>query len=411
MSGHLLKDLSFNSVAMIARLFSGVVLFVLMGRWMGATRFGEFTYAMTLASVLSLPASLGFGAQVLREVGAHPEDAREIVRKLTGAKVLLATLVMVGGAGYVLADIESRVVFAALLSVALFDSFSEYLFCVLRARGRYGLEAKVAVLSSAVHFGLVVGVLQYSTLPLAAALAFMASRGLLLGVAIVTVKGTIGFDGFSKDLREILRELKRSAFYSVDACLTVLVTQVDTLLIKWLAGATEVGIYQAGMRIVLGMQHFTGVAANVFVPRLANAHSRSKDYVAVAKAAVSVFIGLGLGFALLLLVTGSPLVKYGYGPEFSGLLPLLPFLAALILARFCASAFGIQLTAIGAQATRTWVNAAALVVIVVSCVGFYALGGLKGFVLALVLSAGLVCLAYFALLAARVNLRGVIGKG
>jgi O-antigen/teichoic acid export membrane protein len=393
----LTRDLGLNGIAMIARLASGLVLFVLMARLMGVVRFGEFMYSMTLATIASLPSTLGFGPQVLREVGANPEDVRDTVRRITAAKIFLAGLVLGSSVVFTAIDPQKRLLFFVLLLAALCDSFSEYLFCVLRARGQFMAEARVTLVASTFHCAGILLVLAITKDPLIVGMAFLSTRMFLLISVIRLSPVTFQDIRWPKRFRDVALELRRSISYSIDATLAILMTQLDTVLVRSISGSADVGIYQAGMRLVLGFQNFTGVAANVFIPRLASATGESDRYIPITRATVKVFVGLGVMFGAILFSAGDFLVLELYGTEYLALRQLVPMLAALIFVRFCASAYGVQLTAMGCQRSRTIVNAGGLSLVVVLIYCFAPSLGLQGVLLAMILAATAILISFWIL--------------
>lgn len=393
--GKYLWDLGLNGFAMVARLVSGVVLLVLMARFMGPALFGEFMYAMTVATIAALPAGLGFAPQLLREISAHPSDAHETLRRITRAKLLMAALVLGGGIAFVLSAPSRHAMFGILLLVSLCDSFTDYLLCVLRAKDQFAVEAKLILVSSVAHCVLVLVVLLCTVEPVFLGLAFLATRSTLLAFVTRTTRKLVGTISLSGRLSEVLSELRRSLAYSLDSSLILLAGQLDTVLLKAVATTADVGIYQAGMRVVVGFQSFTGVAANVFVPRLARSFGHGHEYRKTATAAIRTFVTMGLISGLTILCLGPVFVRNVYGPEYMDLVELMPYLAVLIFVRFCGGAYGVQLTATGKQRLRTIANALALVSMIVLIGLLASTYALRGVVLSLIASAALVLLMYW----------------
>lgn len=393
--GKYLRDLGLNGFSMMARLVSGVVLLVLMARFMGPAYFGEFMYAMTVATIAALPAGLGFAPQLLREISTHPSDAHETLRRITRAKVLMAILVLCGGIAFVVSAPSRHALFGILLLVSLSDSFTDYLLGVLRAKDQFAVEAKLILASSVVHCVFVLAVLVWTVEPVLIALAFLATRSTLLAVVVRTARRLVGKISLSGRFAEILTELRRSLAYSIDSSLILLASQVDTVLLKAVSTTTDVGIYQAGMRLVIGFQNFTGVAANVFIPKLARTFGRGHEYRTTVIATIRTFVTMGLVSGLTILWLGPIFVRNVYGSEYLELVELMPYLALLIFVRFCGGAFGVQLTATGKQRLRTIANASALIAMI-AMIGLLASKySLRGVVLSLIASATLVLLMYW----------------
>ena len=384
-SDRLLTQLALNAVSVLARLLAGVVLFVFMARQMGPSSFGQFMYAMSLAALLAFPASLGFGQQVLREVAAHPARAESIVAAISSAKLTLTlgVILLVGLAA--LTFTHEWLLIALLTWVALADSFTEYLFCVLRAKGRYAAEAGFMTAASIVHFGVVLVGLTADASALSIGALFALSKGLQALACWLLFRRLVPGMKMIAGWREQWSEIRSGLSYAGDVAVSTLSAQVDTIIVKHTLGVHAAGLYQSGMRLLVGLQNFSVVAGNVFIPKLAAQHHDRAKFAHVATQARWVFGGLGVGLAIALSVGGWLLIHHGYGEAYEPVLHLLPWLATLIAFRLFAAGLGVQLTALGDQRFRTVVNLSCLVLMVaalwVGCVEF----GLEGAVGALLL--------------------------
>jgi O-antigen/teichoic acid export membrane protein len=390
-----LKDLFNNGVAVAARLASGMVLFVLLGRLMGPSAFGDFMAAMAVASLVAFLANLGLAQQALREVAARPGEALAIADGLASAKVWLATAVVV--LSLVLAAWQGGLwwVGAVLTLTLVLDGVVEFLFALMKGRGLYGLEAGLSTSAAVWHLVVVGLVCLVSVQPLHVALAFLGSRALQCLAALWLCGRQMPLPQPRWRVSHGWQQVRAGWAYALDGGLAQLGAQLDTILVRVLMGAQAAGLYQAGMRIVTGMLTLSVVAGNVFIPRLARslkvpeAAASARRQLRRTYAAMAVLSALGVwGLGLLL-------TRHGYGAAYSELQSLWPALAGLVAVRVWAANYGVQLTARGLQAFRSLVNLVSLQVMVVLVLCSAAWHwGLLGVVLALVAAATVVMLAY-----------------
>lgn len=394
-SANTFRKLLLSGISVFARLFAGVVLFIFMARAMGPESFGSFMYAMSLSALLAFPAALGFGQQVLRETAANPTCSATVISHITIAKAGLSILVLAAIAvvGTTLAPQWGWPVIA-LTWMAIADSFTEYFFCVQRARGEFTTEATFMSVSSIAHFALIIGGLQYSTDITWLAGLFATSRSAQMIGAWVIVMRQRQSKFFHFSFKSTLQTVKEGLPYAGDTALATVTTQIDTIILKHTIGAHDTGIYQSGMRLVVGLQNFSVVAGNVFVPQLAALH---RDHSAFRKLRVKVhfiFGALAVVLAAGLFAIGTLLIEYGYGKDFADTAQLLPALSALIGLRLLAAGQGVQLTALGDQRYRTMMNCAALGLIVAGMWQASLMLGLLGAVGTLVCSTLFILLVY-----------------
>jgi O-antigen/teichoic acid export membrane protein len=379
-------------------------LFVLLARQMGPQGFGEFMYAFSIGSLAAFAASLGFNQQVMREVAAYPAQAQQIVSITTMAKISLATLVLACLAGLSALFSFNGLLITALAFSAISDTFTEYVFCVTRARGGYAGEAGFMTLASLGHFAFMLLILAYTRDPGLIALAFAASKFTQLLVAWRTFRLALGHIEMRLDIPAQIRHVKDGLPYSADAGLQIFSSQIDTIVIKHTMGAHAAGVYQAGMRLVSGMQNFAVIASNVLLPKLAAQHGDKPNFIKMARKANVLFFALGVALAAVLYIGANLLVQYGYGAEYGDLKSSLYLFAGLIGVRMFAASSGIQLTALGDQKFRTIVNTVGAVALLLTIYFGTAAYGIPGALGALMLCTGGVMLSY------TLRVRGILQK-
>lgn len=389
------SDLISNGVAVLARLASGTVLFVAMGRLMGPAAFGNFMSAMALATLVAFLSNLGLSQQALREVAARPQEADEIATGLASVKLSLALTVCI--AAFIPALVWGGVWWVgAVLTVALVcDGATEFLFALLKGHGRFQLEAGFSTVASILHFAVVGAACWWMPDPLWIACAFLASRALQMASAMVLCGRQIQLPRAEVAKGKHWYHLRAGWAYAVDGGLAQLSSQLDTLLVRVLLGAHAAGVYQAGMRVVVGVLSLSLVTGNVFIPRLSRVLNDAPAHLQVLRQLRRTYVGLAIVSGALVWGLGWLLMRYGYGPAFFELSHLWPWFALLIVVRVSAANYGVQLTALGRQAARSGVNAFALAASVLLVCGAVATGwGLVGVVAALAISSLIVLLAY-----------------
>jgi O-antigen/teichoic acid export membrane protein len=394
-AGRLSGRLVLSGISVFSRLLAGVVLFIFLARTMGPESFGNFMYAMSIATLLAFPAALGFGPQVLRETAANPNRAAQTTRDISFAKVVLSFLVFLSVC-IVCIEVAPEWGFPviALTWVAIADSFTEYFFCIQRAKGVFAIEAAYMGFTSLAHFAIVLVSLTYSADILWIACIFAASRSVQMLGAFMLTRGHLRTPQDRLNVLSALQTFKKGFAYAGDSALSTVTAHIDTIILKHTLGAHDTGIYQAGMRLVIGFQNFAVVAGNVFVPQLASQYKDLQEFSKVAKKVQLVFAALAVALALMLLAAGFLFIKYGYGESFNDVEPLLPALAGLIALRMLAAGQGVQLTALGDQKYRTLVNCGALAFTVFGMWWASQVWGLQGAIYTLIFSALVVLVAY-----------------
>ena len=389
------QDLLFNGLATVARLGSAMVLFVLLGRWLGPEDFGNLMAAFAASTLFAFAASLGLAQQALREIAVPGPGQETVASVLLTAKLVLSlvTVALALAAGLSLGG--SAWVFTWLCLAVVAEGWIEFLFAMLKARGRYGAEAGFQAIAATLHLGIVAAVCSRQPAIEPVAVAFAASRSLQLIGALWVSHRAHPLPRLAPDWRSMRLQLLRGGAYTADVGLAVLAQQLDTLVVRAWLGAQAAGLYQAGMRVVLGMQSLSVIAGNVFIPRLTQSLSDGERHFVVLRELRRTYWALAIIAGLGVWLVGSMLTRYGYGSAYAELVELWPWLAVLIGVRMLAAHHGVRLTALGRQALRTKISAIGL------CSGLFAMllalqwdAGLTGVVLALIGSAAWIWFAY-----------------
>jgi O-antigen/teichoic acid export membrane protein len=275
---------------------------------------------------------------------------------LVGLRIKLTLLVLFFLAAFTVGQGPAAWLLLALTAAQIADGAQEFLFSMMRARGHYALEPRFVSVAALLHCGFVILVALDSRSVLLVAAAFCASRLVQLLAAAMLLQSQLQLRPAASCWRDQWQAARAGWAYTMDVGLATLNAQFDTILVRLLLGSTAAGLYQAGMRVVAGMQSFVVVAGNVFIPRLAGALREPAAWRACARQADRGFWALAAAGGLAVGVLGSLLTHFGYGAAYAPLQAVWPWLALLFALRVLAARYGVALTALGAQAFRSSVN-------------------------------------------------------
>jgi O-antigen/teichoic acid export membrane protein len=182
----------------------------------------------------------------------------------------------------------------------------------------------------------------------------------------------------------------------VDFALQSLFGQIDSVVLNFYLGPAAVGLYQAGMRLVLGGAQAANVLSNVFIPRISGVIHNATQLQHEGQRLQTAFITVGALFGLILAIGAEPIVYVLFGEKFKALIGVLPWFGLLFFVRFVASAFGIMLTSAGRQRFRAKINAAQWVIILSTASLLIPKYGDIGWILSLTIGNLLLAIVYFA---------------
>lgn len=396
----MLRNSIFSLATTALRLMSSLVLFILMAHIWGPRLFGTFMYPYALAAILIKVVDYGFILQLMRDIGKSPEEARAITGQALAAKTLLVAPTVVAALviGLRLSHgTEYAFLLALLLCDALANSFALFLNTPLRALGRFDLEAYIVAAANLGLFVLISLLLAAGLGPIVAALGFLLARLAYLAAswqACVRILGAPPRLDWSRST--LVPTLKRGFPFAIHTTVGTLTAQLDTLLVEHYLGAAGVGVYQAGVRVLLGALLVADALNNVYLAALAPL-TRYFSHVRQLGARMTRHL-LALG-ALVLLCTFAAshwIVTLLFSAGYDQLTELLPLFGLLAFIRYGGVSYGTLLTLADKQMTRVAAILATLVVSFVANVLLIPLFGLTGAIWATVMSHLLLYTVYMA---------------
>jgi O-antigen/teichoic acid export membrane protein len=350
------RDSVFSLITTVVRLATGLVLFIVLAHVWGPERFGTFMYPFTVAGILVKVVDYGFLLQVARDVGRRPAEAHATMSRALGAKLLL--VIPAAAAAYAIAVVlPGANGFGALLAILLADavanSFTQFLNIPLRALGRFDNEARIATLGNALVFAAVAATVIAGRGTLAAAGVMASARALSLLFSWNAYRQLLGTSpGVIVEPDSLRASLWKGLPFGVHATVGTLNMQVDTLMVQHYLGAGSVGLYQAGMRILLGALLVGDALNGVYLSAMARASHDAGALTRLGERMTRQLLTVGLlGFGCVL-VAGPLVVRVLFGGKYDALAPLLPLFGLLAFIRYGGVSYGTLLTLADRQAVR-----------------------------------------------------------
>lgn len=327
------RDSVFSLITTVVKLTTGVVLFVLLAHVWGPERFGVFMYPFAIAGILVKLVDYGFLLQVARDVGRSPSDAHATISRALGAKLILVVPAS-AGAYAVAIFLPGSKGFGALLAIlvadAIANSFTQFLNIPLRALGRFDEEARIAAFGNALVFAAVAAVALTGHGPLAAGAVMAGTRALCLLFSWNAYRRLLGATPRATIERPSLRaSLWLGLPFGVHATVATLNLQMDTLMVQHYLGAPYVGLYQAGMRVLLGALLVADALNSVYLSAMARSSHDRVELSRLGQRMTRQLLTVGL-FAFGCIVAAGPwAVHLLFGARYDALAPLLPLFGLL----------------------------------------------------------------------------------
>jgi O-antigen/teichoic acid export membrane protein len=337
------------AISLLSKIGTGMVSLFVLARGLGPADYGFVATVFAYASIAALFTDFGFSVQALRDIGAQPGKAGELIAACVRVKNLLVLIVTLGAVLVLyLLGLDPHLLAASLLLYGsiMVNSYGDLVVVALRGIGKYAAETVSSILGMIV-FVLIVGGTALAwpdILPISGAL--FVARLLQTAIAFLTVSRFTRLGNcLHGPLLDLLRFMRTSSGLALDSFLTAMAGQIDVILVSSLAGLSATGVYQAATRLSTYGQLPIQVLAGVHIPTLASQyHAKGAGRARVARMRMEfLVVGLlvGCGFAILVPPFAQIVLGEGFAIDFL----LSGAIGALIALKYYAASWGITLTA------------------------------------------------------------------
>jgi O-antigen/teichoic acid export membrane protein len=303
---------------------------IALAEYLGRTLFGEYSFALSVSLILGVLADLGLSNLVTREVARDRDHPFHAAAPALAGRLLLTLLF--GGAAVLVVALTGRsrevtLLVAILVLNQVVTGPAEILAAAHRGRERMGRVALVMFLT---RTGLVVTGL----------VAILAGAGILT-FAWIAVAWSVpavvllrpGLPG-RLSLRHPKRSLRIALPIGLGAVFWTVYFRMDVVLLAYLKGAAEAGLYAAPFLLVEAVLLLQGPLLAAAFPVFARDDSA---FDATWRAVSRILLATGPILAALLIVEGDGILDFLLGAEYAGGGRTLALLAATIPISFVAA--------------------------------------------------------------------------
>lgn len=387
MSKILSRDIFASMLGVLSSVLGTIIVFVLASRSLGPELFGIFSFSYATASIMGLIFDFGYTVSLLRETAKPRSDLPAELPAgalwLKAALFIVLTPLAIAGIAFASGD----VLFATLLWIGIsFISLANFFSSMLRALGFHSLDAVQNFLANLAGILVAFFALFYAAALANFALVFLAIGAVYLGLTLRLWRRHCRLSGPLPTWPAIASELRKNLVYVLDAFGRRSFGFLDVAILGFFAHPTAVGFYQAAQKLTQGVSIFAQPLNNVILPRLAQVVGNRRKFREVAYRALVAQTIIGLLAGIVLMAIGPKLLIWFFSDAFAPATDLIPFFAALISARYVASALIISKTAEGFIRERLFANLLGVIVLLAAAPFMVIIAGERGLLVSLILS-------------------------
>lgn len=310
------------SDSILTNLFS-LVVFAIVARVLGPTEYGAYAYVFSLAQLFSVVGQLGLDGLLIRELVSKPEKEPETLGTTGVLRIIGYCIGAIGCLFYGVvipahSDTERTLFIFAFLFI-LFSPGPAILNSWFNSRvgARYSSKARMIgtflggglkILVVILGFGIVyVGAVQVLTVVLIFGILFWFYTR-RQGPSVVTWK----FSGArAKSL------LAESWMIFLGSMMAMIYLKIDLVMLRWWAGAEEVGIYSAAARLSEIFYFIPAALVITFFPLLIELHKKSvEDFYKRFSELLGVLVFLAYCVMLGIYIFGEWFINFTFGTNY-----------------------------------------------------------------------------------------------
>lgn len=252
------KNTSYLTLALILQKIISFFYFTLLARFLGPADLGKFYFAISFTTIFAILIDLGLANVLTREVAKNQDKVSRLIGSILSMKIPLA-VISVFLAVLIINLSPSDPLVKILVYISIFsmvlDSFTSTFYAAIRGFHNLKYESIAAVV-----FQLIVLVFGYGSLLLGGGLYFAMGALALASLFNFTYSFWVAKIKLKVPIKLVYDKvlIKSLIFiswpFALYAVFQRLYTYLDSVLLSYLAGDVQVGLYQIAFKIVFALQ-------------------------------------------------------------------------------------------------------------------------------------------------------------
>lgn len=318
----ILANVSWLLVDKILRMGLGLLIVILLARYLGPEEFGLFSFLTAFTALFGVIAALGLPSIAVREVVRDPETAdvtliTVAVLQLVGG--LFAYLLALGTASYMRPDDEIARAIVAILGLMMLIKASDVVLYWFESQvqSKYTVWAQTStfILFASIKIGLIIH--QVSLTTFVWVMLVEALFGAIILIIVMQKYGPkLSFDRFN--LAQAKTFLKDSWPLILSGLAVSVYMRIDQIMLGQMIDDQAVGIYSAASRISEAWYFIPMVVATSFFPEIFEAKTRSEaEYYTRLQKLYDLMVVISILVALPMTLLSAPLMTIFFGQAYS----------------------------------------------------------------------------------------------
>jgi len=349
------KKYLFLSISLFFKLLINVFVIFYIAKKVSVLEFGSFSVAFIMASMTTLCLDYGFNLKGLVLSSKKKEEVNKELSSMIFSKIIISVIIIIAFGLFFLFsqyDVTTNKVIAILVISAIPTSFGNFYLNNFKIVNRFDKEAigyiiQGSILLFALGFNHWYGkndIVYYATILLIARIAYV-----LFG--FLAFRNSF-FKSISFDFNNAMIAIKTSTPYGIHLILGASIIYIDTFILSFLSSLEKVGLYQAGMRIIMASMLIAVIISDAFIPNISKIFN-NKRIVSKKLSTLFEFILLFSGLTIITIFSyKKTIILLLFSQDYLVLESFIVLILLIILLRYIGIVPGIILTSYGKQIIR-----------------------------------------------------------
>lgn len=350
-SNNFSKDIYHSTITNIAKVLSNIVLVFFLARVLSIDEFGQFAYAFAIASICGVIVDFGYSLKLTKDCSFDPTKIGKILGAILYVKNYITFfLLLILTITLTINHQEGNLLIVLFVLSGIFHSYSLNLLIPYRSINQFFVEARFIFIYNLVLVMsvLIVGLISPDIILIA--WVFLFVRLGLFFCAFLKVKRDFNISLNSNDFKSITKLLP----FAFHAIIVVVEVNIDTILIKYYMSNSDVAVYQAGIKYIIGADFLLTIISQTLIPHLIN-HVKTNFELFKTKVlwVIKICGCLGILMFLCFVFLDRLIVLLTFGSAYTQLVQYMLYIGIIVCLRYFGMVFGLILTILNKQRTRS----------------------------------------------------------
>ncbi|MFZ2150116.1 MAG: flippase [Minisyncoccia bacterium] len=313
-------------------------LIVYAARVLGASGWGLFSYAISVASLLTMFGDIGISELMIREITQKKEGHQTFISTALLLKIIvlvISTFLVIFASPFISHIPQANSLFFLVALILFFDSMRELGLSINRASEKMERDMVVKVTTNAAIFFLGVMLLKIKLAPESIALAYAIGSAIGFIAIAILIRKELKVLLAKVDLRIFKVIIKTTWPFVFITLIGVIMGNIDIYMLGIWKNAEEIGLYASVQRIqqfIIIIPSTIAVAVFPLMSRLVNV-DKQQFRVLLEKTLSMIFL-IGIPIALGGIFLADQIILKVFGQGYVGAIPIFRVLMLMLLISF-----------------------------------------------------------------------------